>query len=128
MSIGRTSSEIDHRFELASLAPVALGEIDIEEFADRLVAGATVIDVREPDEYAGGHVPGAELIPLGAVAGHLDRFSVHGTTYVICRSGARSMRVCELAASQGYDVANVTGGTMAWILSGRETITGDSPT
>ena len=38
------------------------------------------------------------------------------------------MRVCELAASQGYDVANVTGGTIAWILSGRETITGDSPT
>ena len=44
-------------------------------------------------------------------------FSADGTTYVICRSGARSMRVCELAASQGYDVANVTGGTMAWILS-----------
>ena len=107
---------------------MALAEIDIEEFADRLTAGATVIDVREPDEYVSGHVPGAELIPLGTVAGHLDRFSADGTTYVICRSGARSMRVCELAASQGYDVANVTGGTMAWILSGRETITGDTPT
>jgi rhodanese-related sulfurtransferase len=107
---------------------VALGEIEIDEFADRLTAGATVIDVREPYEYASGHVPGAELIPLGTVAGHLDRFDADGTTYVICRSGARSMRVCELAASQGFDVANVTGGTMAWVLSGRETIMGDTPT
>lgn len=107
---------------------MALGEIDIDEFAERLVAGLTVIDVREPDEYTDGHVPGALLVPLGTVAANLDRFSADGTTYVICKSGGRSMRACELAASQGYDVVNVTGGTGAWILSGRETITGDSPT
>ena len=107
---------------------MALAEIDIDEFAERLVAGAKVIDVREPYEYLGGHVPGAELIPLATVAGRLDRFATDGTTYVICRTGARSMHVCEFAASQGYDVANVTGGTVAWILSGRETITGDSAT
>ena len=107
---------------------MALGEIEIDEFADRVAAGARIIDVREPDEYTDGHVPGAELIPLGTVATKLDRFAADGTTYVICRSGVRSMRACEFAASQGYDVANVTGGTSAWILSGRETITGDSPT
>jgi rhodanese-related sulfurtransferase len=107
---------------------VTLAEIDIDEFADRLSAGAKVIDVREPDEYADGHVPGAELIPLAAVAGRLDRFDTDGTTYVICRSGVRSMRACEFAASHGFDVANVSGGTIAWILSGRETITGDTPT
>jgi rhodanese-related sulfurtransferase len=107
---------------------VALGEIDIDEFADRVAAGARIIDVREPDEYADGHVPGADLIPLGTVASNLDRFSADGTTFVICKSGGRSMRACELASSQGYDVVNVTGGTSAWILSGRETITGDSPT
>ncbi len=107
---------------------MALGEIDTDGFADRVADGARVIDVREPDEYVAGHVPGAESIPLGTVVEHLDRFSAEGTTYVICKSGGRSMRACELAASQGYDVVNVTGGTSAWILSGRETITGDSPT
>jgi rhodanese-related sulfurtransferase len=107
---------------------VALGEIEIDEFADRVAEGATIIDVREPDEYVDAHVPGAELVPLGTVTSSLDRFSPHGTTYVICRSGVRSMRACEFAASEGYDVVNVAGGTIAWILSGRETITGDSPT
>ena len=47
---------------------------------------------------------------------------------VMGQDGARSMRVCEFAASQGYDVANVSGGTIAWILSGREMITGETPT
>ena len=107
---------------------MALGEIDIDEFADRLAEGVNVIDVREPDEYTGGHVPGAELIPLGAVASNLDRFAADATTYVICKSGVRSMRACELAASQGFDVVNVTGGTGAWVASGRETTSGDSPT
>jgi len=107
---------------------VALGEIEIDEFADRVAEGATIIDVREPYEYADAHVPGAELVPLGTVASSLDRFSSGGTTYVICRSGVRSMRACEFVASEGYDVVNVAGGTNAWILSGRETITGDSPT
>jgi rhodanese-related sulfurtransferase len=107
---------------------VALGEIEIDEFADRVAEGATVIDVREPHEYADAHVPGAELVPLGTVSSNLHRFSAAGTTYVICRSGVRSMHACQFAAAEGYDVVNVAGGTIAWILSGRETITGDSPT
>ena len=115
------------RPRLASLDAVAIAEIDIDEFADRLAEGVRVIDVREPDEYEAGHVPGAELIPLGTVAEHLDRFVADGTTYVICKSGGRSMRACELASSQGYDVVNVTGGTGAWMESGRDTIQGDSP-
>ena len=114
------------RPQLASLDAVAIAEIDIDEFADRLGEGVRVIDVREPDEYEAGHVPGAELIPLGTVAEHLDRFVADGTTYVICKSGGRSMRACELASSQGYDVVNVTGGTGAWMESGRDTIQGDS--
>jgi len=115
------------RPRLASLVPVAISEIDLDEFAGRLAEGVRVIDVREPDEYEAGHVPGAELIPLGTVAEHLDRFVADGTTYVICKSGGRSMRACELASSQGYDVVNVTGGTGAWMESGRDTIQGDSP-
>jgi len=115
------------RPRLASLDAVAIAEIDIDEFADRLGEGVRVIDVREPDEYEAGHVPGAELIPLGTVAEHLDRFVADGTTYVICKSGGRSMRACELASSQGYDVVNVTGGTGAWMESGRDTVQGDSP-
>jgi hypothetical protein len=37
------------------------------------------------------------------------------------------MRACELAADEGYNVVNVTGGTGAWIASGRDVVTGDTP-
>jgi rhodanese-related sulfurtransferase len=103
---------------------VAIAEIDIAEFAPLVTAGAKVIDVREPHEYADGHVPGAELIPLASVPAQLERFAGDGPTYVICRSGARSMRACELAADAGHEVINVTGGIMAWIATGFDVTTG----
>ena len=99
------------RRAVGSLCAVPIAEIEIDDFADRVADGARVIDVREPDEYATGHVPGAELIPLGTVPEHLDRFGADGPTYVICRSGGRSMRACEFASTSGHDVVNVTGGT-----------------
>jgi len=109
---------------------VAVQEIDVDELAERLAAGGRVIDVREPDEYTEAHVPGAVLVPLGSVSEHVDAFVGDGPTYVICKSGGRSMRACELLAARGVDgleVVNVAGGTMAWIASGRETVGGDQP-
>ena len=105
-------------------------EIDVDALATQLDAGGRVVDVREPDEYAAGHVPGAVLVPLGTVPDHVDAFTGEGPTYVICKSGGRSMRACEFLAAQGVDgleVVNVAGGTMAWITSGRETVEGDQP-
>ena len=70
------------------------------------------------------------LVPLGTVPDHVDAFTGDGPTYVICKSGGRSMRACEFLAGQGVDgleVVNVAGGTLAWIASGRETVGGDQP-
>ncbi|MET0145529.1 MAG: rhodanese-like domain-containing protein [Ilumatobacteraceae bacterium] len=109
---------------------MAVTEIDIDQFAEVLTAGARVIDVREPDEYEAGHVPGAVLIPLGTVPEHLDAFLGDGPTYVICQAGGRSRRACELVDAGGLDgvrTVNVAGGTGAWIASGRETVVGDQP-
>jgi rhodanese-related sulfurtransferase len=83
-----------------------------------------LIDVREPDEYAEGHVPGAVLVPLQTVPDHLDAFEGPGTTYVICKGGGRSMQACEYVAQRGAEVVNVAGGTMAWIMSGRDVASG----
>jgi rhodanese-related sulfurtransferase len=106
---------------------VPISEVEVSALAERVAEGALVIDVREPDEYVEGHVPGAQLVPLATVPDHLDRFRTDGPTYVICRSGGRSMRACELAADEGYNVVNVTRGTGAWIASGRDVVTGDTP-
>lgn len=99
-------------------------EISVDELADRLAAGALLVDVREPDEYEEARVPGGVLVPLGEVVHRVDAFRDDGTTYVICRSGARSMRACEFLAEQGLDVVNVAGGTLAWIASGRDVAVG----
>ncbi len=94
-------------------------EIDVDELAALLEQGARLIDVREPNEYEQARVPGAELVPLATVPDHLERFDTDGPTYVICRSGARSMRACEFVGQHGYEAVNVAGGTLAWIDSGR---------
>ena len=47
-------------------------EIDVDELAARLDAGAVLLDVRQPDEYESGHVPTARLVPLDTVPDHLE--------------------------------------------------------
>jgi rhodanese-related sulfurtransferase len=106
---------------------VPISEIEVAALADRVAAGALVIDVREPDEYRAGHIPGAQLIPLANIPDQLLSFNADGPTYVVCKSGSRSMRACEVAADEGYDVVNVTGGTGAWIDSGHDIAIGDLP-
>lgn len=103
---------------------MAVSEISVDELAPLLAAGARIVDVREPDEFVEARVPGAVLVPLATVPDHVDAFEGPGTTYVICRSGARSMRACEFLAERGLDVVNVAGGTMAWIASGRDSLAG----
>ncbi|MFZ4720752.1 MAG: rhodanese-like domain-containing protein [Ilumatobacteraceae bacterium] len=102
-------------------------EVSIAELEAAMQAGALVVDVRETDEYVSGHVPGAVHVALGTVPDHVDAFRSDGATYVICRSGARSMRACEFLAEQGLDVVNVAGGTLAWVDGGRAVVTGSSP-
>jgi len=100
---------------------MAITEIDVDELAARLDGGARLIDVRQPDEYTSGHIPGAVLVPLAEVPNRLEAFSPTETNYLVCRSGARSMRAAELLSARGFDVINVAGGTLAWQDSGRDT-------
>ncbi len=102
-------------------------EIDVEELAARLGAGAAIVDVRQPDEYEAGHVPTARLVPLATVPEHLDAFAADGEVFVICRSGGRSRTACEFLIEQGVAAVNVAGGTLAWLASGRDVIGGPLP-
>lgn len=103
---------------------MSVQEISVDELAERLAAGARLVDVREPIEYEDARVPGAVLVPLADVPHRVDDLRGDGTTYVICRSGGRSMWACEFLADQGLDVMNVAGGTLAWIESGRDVAAG----
>lgn len=107
---------------------MSVPEVDVEEFARQHSASARVVDVREPDEYVSGHVPGAVSIPLATVPDHLEEFAGDGPTFVICQTGGRSRQAAEFVADRGVtDVVNVDGGTKGWIASGRDVVTGEAP-
>lgn len=102
-------------------------EIDLQTFAARRdEAGTVVVDVREPDEYAEAHVPGAINIPLGQLAGRAGEIP-DGDVLCICKSGGRSLQGADVLAAGGRTVSSVAGGTMGWIRMGRETASGDQP-
>jgi sulfur dioxygenase len=87
------------------------------QWVDENLGALHVVDVREPSEFQGelGHVPGAQLIPLGQLARRVDEIAKDKPVAVICRSGARSARATLLLKQQGFDrVANVTGGMLRW--------------
>ncbi|MBT8226571.1 MAG: rhodanese-like domain-containing protein [Dactylosporangium sp.] len=97
-------------------------EVDLATFAAAVAGGATVIDVREPHEYAAGHVEGARLVPLGQLPGRTGELPRTGPVYVICASGARSLTAAEYLARAGIDARSVAGGTGAWRRSGRPVV------
>ncbi|HET7036828.1 MAG TPA: MBL fold metallo-hydrolase [Thermomicrobiaceae bacterium] len=94
-------------------------EVDIEAL-ETMPDDAVVLDVREPEEYAEAHVPGALSLPQGDLALRLDEVSRDHPIYTICRSGARSLRAAQFLKQAGYQsVVSVRGGTEAWQASGR---------
>lgn len=81
--------------------------------------GIDVVDVRDPGEWAGGHIPGARLAPLDALRadprGHLPRDKV----LLVCARGVRSLTAANLAAEIGLgEIYSLDGGTDAWRKAG----------
>ena len=93
--------------------------ISIDEAATAADDGATVVDVREPVEYAAGHIPGAVNIPMGRLSSRLAEIDRDRPVCVVCASGNRSSAMTDLLVAAGFDAVNVTGGTGAWIRAGR---------
>ena len=103
-------------------------EISIDELAAARAAGAVpLVDVRQPEEYEAGHVPGAKLIPMGDVVARVGELPVDGPVYVICQTGGRSQRAADYLRSVGIEAYNIAGGTKAWVEAGHDTAHGSFP-
>lgn len=74
---------------------------------------ATVLDVREPDEWQLGTLPGAVLISQGELVSRMDEVPKDKPVLCVCRSGGRSANVASFLAFNGYDAANMVGGMFA---------------
>lgn len=93
----------------------ALTTVTVQQLHEAARAGALVLDVREPFEYAEGHVEGSVLVPLATVAARAGEFPKDQPVYVFCRSGNRSLQAAQTLVAAGFsDVRNVDGGIIAW--------------
>jgi rhodanese-related sulfurtransferase len=79
-----------------------------------------VLDVRTPEEYAAGHVPGAVNIPHDQVARRLTEVPKGKDVVVYCRSGRRAQTAADVLHSNGYSkVQHLEGDMIAWLEKGR---------
>jgi rhodanese-related sulfurtransferase len=86
--------------------------------AAQAVGSAQVIDVREPAEFATGHVPGAASIPMSQLVDRLAEIDRTRPMFVICQAGGRSSAMTDVLRHHGFDAHSVDGGTAAWIAGG----------
>lgn len=109
----------DVRRQVAAQAEqAAAGEVGLDDFAAAHAGGAFVLDVREPHEYAAGHVPGAVSIPMSELGARVAELPADQGIFVICESGGRSRQVVAFLAAQGLSAANVSDGTAGWRARG----------
>ena len=86
-----------------------------------------VLDVRTPEEYQGGHIKGAQLIPVSELVdriGELD--SLKEKQFIVyCHAGNRSASACNILQKNGFTKAvNLQGGIVAWGNAGNKIVTG----
>lgn len=94
-------------------------EVTVEDAAGLIEDGAAAIDVREPEEFAEGHLPGAVNIPMGQLHRRLGELDRSRRQVVVCRSGNRSDAMTDVLLANGFEASNLLGGTLAWARAGR---------
>jgi rhodanese-related sulfurtransferase len=103
---------------------VAAESVEPVVVAEMLRHGDTVIDVREPSEYAEGHVGGAINIPIGALPG---AELPDGPLITVCSTGRRAERAADMLDELGRTAFWIDGGTEAWQAKRLPVITGPEP-
>ncbi|MDO8364303.1 MAG: molybdopterin-synthase adenylyltransferase MoeB [Actinomycetota bacterium] len=108
--------------DLLSAAKAQITEVDTASAAEHIANGAVVLDVREPDEYDQGALPGAIHIPRGHLEAQVEGkvLDKHAQVVVYCAGGVRSAFAAKTLAELGYtDVLSVAGGFGKWKDEGR---------
>ncbi|MGF1503991.1 MAG: rhodanese-like domain-containing protein [Anaerolineae bacterium] len=77
-----------------------------------------LVDVRTPEEFASGHIPGAINIPVEEIANRLDEIPADTNVVVYCRSGNRSATAASELAESGYASIYDLGGIISWQAAG----------
>ena len=101
-----------------------VGQVDVHEAARAAAAGeALLVDVREDEEWAAGRAPSALHAPMSRL--RQDTLPKDRPVLALCRVGGRSAAVADALSQLGYDVANVSGGMLAWSAAGLPVVRDD---
>ena len=110
--------------DLVSEAKARIKEIDVPGAAGAIAAGGVaIVDVREPDEYRQGHVPGAVNVPRGVAEMGIPQVIPDRATRIICycAGGNRSALVADNLRQMGWEnIESMVGGFQAWARSGNQ--------
>ena len=83
-----------------------------------------VLDVRNMDEFAAGHIHGARFIPLPQLPARVHELRRDDRIFVVCESGSRATEATRYLATRGFDVHPMSGGMSAWRSAGLPTVPG----
>jgi rhodanese-related sulfurtransferase len=73
-----------------------------------------ILDVREPSEYAQGHIPGAVNIPSGYIPSRIKELDPQKPIITVCRSGVTAASVAKTLNLDGFTAKSMKGGMQAW--------------
>jgi len=112
--------------DLVNEAKSRIREIDVTGTAAAIQAGGvSIVDVREPEEYAQGRVEGAVNIPRGVAEMGIPQMIPDPKTRIICycAGGNRSALVADNLKQMGYErIESMIGGFQAWARSGQKVV------
>jgi len=93
--------------------------VTVAELTDDVLAKVHVLDVSEADEWAGGHIDGAQHIPLGDLPARFEELPDDKQVVCVCAVGGRSGRAAHFLNAAGKDAVNLDGGMVRWQAAGR---------
>jgi hydroxyacylglutathione hydrolase len=113
--------------ESAGIETRATPQLSISALKERVSQnGQLVLDVRAPDEWEHGHVPGAMHIPLGSLLTRLEEIPRGKEIAVHCQGGNRSAIAASILQKNGISASNVAGGFSEWERSGGDIERGEA--
>ena len=121
---GFAGAEVVDEWKSRQGEPEKLRQVDASgAAASSEKSGAVIVDVRAPDEWRKGHLPGALHIPLAALPDRIDEIDADRPVIVHCKGGGRSAIGSSFLQLMGRrDVANMKGGYESWVASGFEVV------
>lgn len=99
-----------------------IASVSAQDFADGL-SERTLVDIRTPEEYSAGHIPGASNIDFYAAdfEAQFANYDRNEPLAIYCRSGSRSGQALDILEGMGFtNVVDLAGGIMSWERNGRE--------